>query len=440
MSKPDPKQDKEDIAVAHIGMLYQSADQIRGSFEGQILAHAHFKGLDLRSSDFRGANLMGAKFVDCDLRDAIFHYAQLESVHFINCRLDRGDFRGAEISYLFVGQSDEDVKQLKGESSMTEQTHQVRYVISRGFLYEVFCWIPPQLDQRKSAARPLIIFHGMTGHALDFEQLAHRAERPVYALNLLGHGVTSYLPLSEEAELVESEESTDRSAPLYEEVVEQVIDVIVEVLTSSKATVQSSTQRMISFDLMGYSLGGRLALHVSRALQGSSKKSKSATNHIQLTQILVIGASLGLSQEKDREVRRQADRQWSDPLWVSTSTNEFLRVWNQQPLLARLQTLNPKQALKLSIHRKSHHPQGLAIAFDSLGLGEMPPLHDHLATIASPITWIYGAEDEKYEKIAQRASELHPSSTLVSIPNTGHAPHLEDFDTFWDRTSHLLRG
>jgi 2-succinyl-6-hydroxy-2,4-cyclohexadiene-1-carboxylate synthase len=158
-----------------------------------------------------------------------------------------------------------------------------------------------------------------------------------------------------------------------------------------------------------------------------------------VNQILVIGASLGLYQEEDREIRRQADRQWSDPLWMSTSTNDFLRAWNQQPLLARLQTLNPKQALKLSIHRKTHHPQGLAIAFDSLGLGEMPPLHDHLATIASPITWVYGAEDEKYESIARQASELHPSSTLVPVPHTGHAPHLEDFEMFWDQVSHLLR-
>jgi len=274
----------------------------------------------------------------------------------------------------------------------------------------------------------------MTGHALDFLQLAQRAQRPVYAIQLIGHGITSYLPLSKEAEWVElEEEDIERCAPSYEEVVIQTIEVIAELLITDSIRDQSTSGKT-AFDLLGYSMGARLALHVSHALS-----SPDFSEPLQIRQTLVIGASLGLQDSKERITRRQSDRQWSDLLWESDDVEAFLTAWNQQPLLARLQVLHPQRAQMLYLHRRTHHPRGLAIAFDSLGLAEMPPLHGVLHTIPNPIFWIYGADDHKYKDIAHQAVELHSLSKMIAIPDTGHAPHLENLKAFWDQVGPILQ-
>ena len=449
MSEPDqgsPEQATPKLVSAHIGALYDRKELLKTSLEGQILAHARFVDLDLKRVDFRGANLMGATFIGCDLRDAIFHYAQLESAQFIDCLLDGGDFWSAEVSNLRVGRRS-DLLTRRGLSSPRE--FQVRYIVSHGFLYEVFQWEPTQIARSSSSAsRPLVLLHGMTGHALDFEQIAIHVDRTVYAIQLIGHGVTSYVSLAAEAELVDIDEDSEggieleveRVAPSYTETLEQVLEVIMSLLVDEAVPDRHEKPDPVSFDLLGYSMGGRLALHISRALSRSVTGSHPLARYLNVHQTLVIGASLGLRDADERDARRQRDRQWSDYLWMSKHVDDFLRAWNQQPLLARLHDVNRKEAERIAVHRKSHDPKGLAIAFDSLGLGEMPPLHDELMLITHPIYWIYGAEDEKYQLIAHQASALHTSSVPVPIYGTGHSPHLENFDKFWGQVEPLLRG
>jgi pimeloyl-ACP methyl ester carboxylesterase len=82
----------------------------------------------------------------------------------------------------------------------------------------------------------------------------------------------------------------------------------------------------------------------------------------------------------------------------------------------------------------------------------MPPLHDEIMKIAHSVDsliWIYGEDDLKYREIAQEV-QLRcdqgppPGSTqesafkIISIDGTGHAPHLEDLEAFWDVLRSLL--
>ena len=326
MSESDQGQSRRDLVSAHIGRRYDQRDLLGLSLEGQILAHSRFIELDLRRMDFRGANLIGATFIRCDLREAIFHYAQLESVQFIDCQLDGGDFWSTEISNLFVGSQRE---HSMGDREVDDQSYQVRYMIVQGYLYEIYHWAFRPSDQdTASSSRPLILLHGMTGHALDFKQLAAHAKRPVYAIQLLGHGVTSYIPLAEEAELVEDGDQPERIAPSYEEVVDQVIELIAELLSDDGYVSQPSVPQSVSFDLLGYSMGGRLALHIARAFDQASKHP--LAQHIQVHQTLVIGASLGLKEEHEREARRQQDRLGNNlfirrrnTIWLISLFNKF---------------------------------------------------------------------------------------------------------------------
>ena len=188
------------------------------------------------------------------------------------------------------------------------------------------------------------------------------------------------------------------------------------------------------FDLLGYSMGGRLGLHVAHALSSTEQSSSS------LQQLIVVSASLGIYCPDERRERRSADRGWSDPLWERGDLDHFLEVWNRQPILAQLGERNPEEALRLFSHRLTHKARGLATALDVLGQGVMPPLQSILPSIKIPVMWVAGSEDVKYAQIAQEASALCPQGELSLIEGCGHSPHLENLNRFHAQLIDQLNG
>jgi 2-succinyl-6-hydroxy-2,4-cyclohexadiene-1-carboxylate synthase len=188
-------------------------------------------------------------------------------------------------------------------------------------------------------------------------------------------------------------------------------------------------------------MGGRLALHIACALATPPQERPDEIQRevsFELNQLIVIGASLGLTNACERMDRVERDRTWSDALWEQDTLDDFLEAWQRQPLLTRLTHQAPEVSRSLLQHRRHHDPRGIAIAFESLGLGVMPPLHDQVARLRHAVFWFYGEEDPKYQEIAQQARLLNPLIQVVEVPKTGHSPHLEDFDQFWIILSSLL--
>jgi pimeloyl-ACP methyl ester carboxylesterase len=110
--------------------------------------------------------------------------------------------------------------------------------------------------------------------------------------------------------------------------------------------------------------------------------------------------------------------------------------------LARFPYLNPKDAKSLFKRRQAHHCLGLAVAFETFGLGSMPPLENQLAHVQTPLAWIYGSLDPKFKDIAQCYASQSPQGSIHSCPQKGHSPHLEDptffgefFNTLYSESS-----
>ena len=432
------------------GAVYRGVSWIGVSCQGAILAGARFEDVDLRFVDFQGANLWGAIFIRCDLRGVTFAYAQLSSARFIGCSFSEDAFEFAATDKLVVSE----LKPYRGLLSELN-AHSIRYVKARDYLYAVYCWgersrpdeerVKQRTEERVSDV-PLVLLHGQTGHALDYLPLALKLQsRPVYAIQLLGHGETSALPLELENKFDDDLFLIEREAPRYLDVVSDVSEVIGALMQKSAGADvgagvstegDAADAGQHEFDLLGYSMGGRLALHIAAHLERVT--SSGALKHLALRRLSVIGASLGLSDKARRIERRQQDRAWSDPLWESDEVAPFLTAWQRQPLLARLSERAPMVARRLADHRAQHSPQGLALAFDSLGLAEMPPLADSLPALKTPIWWIYGEVDDKYRAIAERVSALHELSQCLEIPGCGHSPHLEDIEAFWEVSQELF--
>lgn len=163
------------------------------------------------------------------------------------------------------------------------------------------------------------------------------------------------------------------------------------------------------FTLVGYSMGGRIALHAALALNDRVRR------------LVLIGASPGLGDPAERAERRVADERLADEIERST-IEEFARRWAQTPVLAGL-----PEDVAAAVHadRLRSEPAGLARALRGLGTGALPPLWSRLGEIAVPVALVAGERDQKFSRIASQMAERLPRAEVVVVPGAGHAVHLE---------------
>ena len=173
------------------------------------------------------------------------------------------------------------------------------------------------------------------------------------------------------------------------------------------------------FTLVGYSMGGRIALHVAVAL-GAAR----------VERLVLIGASPGLADDGQRRERVAADEALAGEIealaaarGADAAMDEFARRWAAgTPVLA-----GQPAEVRERVHadRLRNTPAGLARALRGLGTGALPPLWDRLGELTMPVTLIVGERDAKFQAIAADMARLIPRATLSIVPAAGHAVHLE---------------
>jgi 2-succinyl-6-hydroxy-2,4-cyclohexadiene-1-carboxylate synthase len=163
------------------------------------------------------------------------------------------------------------------------------------------------------------------------------------------------------------------------------------------------------FALVGYSMGGRIALHAALTLRAH------------LDRLVLVGASPGLADPAERASRRAADETLAARI-EAIGVEAFAREWAAQPLFAG----QPERvAAAAHADRLRNTPAGLAAALRGLGTGIMEPLWDRLGELTLPVTLVVGERDEKFRAIAARMAERLPDARLAVVPGAGHAAHLE---------------
>jgi 2-succinyl-6-hydroxy-2,4-cyclohexadiene-1-carboxylate synthase len=163
------------------------------------------------------------------------------------------------------------------------------------------------------------------------------------------------------------------------------------------------------FTLAGYSMGGRIALHAALALG------------TRVQRLVLIGASPGIADPDERAARRVADARLAEEI-ESEQIEQFARRWAAGPVLA-----DQPESVQAAAHadRLRSTPRGLARALRGLGAGALPSLWDRLGEVHVPVTLIVGARDEKFTAIAAQMAPALPEATVVVVPRSGHAVHLE---------------
>ncbi|MEX0330366.1 MAG: alpha/beta fold hydrolase [Puniceicoccaceae bacterium] len=161
--------------------------------------------------------------------------------------------------------------------------------------------------------------------------------------------------------------------------------------------------------LLGYSMGGRLALHYLR--------------YAKAMPALLIGASPGLQDATERAQRRQSDQEWIRRLDVSVE--HFCNDWEMQPLIVPQTLIEEPFRSQLASRRRGNRKVGLQNALLAGGTGVLPSLWHHLSELPS-ISLCHGSEDGKFRETANRMQAAHAGFTVHELPDSGHSPHLEN--------------
>jgi 2-succinyl-6-hydroxy-2,4-cyclohexadiene-1-carboxylate synthase len=163
------------------------------------------------------------------------------------------------------------------------------------------------------------------------------------------------------------------------------------------------------FTLVGYSMGGRVALHAALSLGARVRR------------LVLIGASPGIADPAERAARAADDAALADRI-EAIGIDAFVREWGAQPLFDGI----PRGVAELiDADRRRNTAAGLAAALRGLGTGVMPPLWDRLGELAMPIDLVVGERDEKFGAIAARMAERLPEARVHTVAGAGHVAHLE---------------
>jgi len=163
----------------------------------------------------------------------------------------------------------------------------------------------------------------------------------------------------------------------------------------------------LPFDLLGYSLGSRYALHVALGSPG------------QVARLVLIGATGGMDDPAAAAERRARDEQLARGLETSGDLGAFLRRWLQAPMFAGLADSASGVAERLR-----NTPEGLASSLRLAGTGTQSPLWGRLGSVESPSLVLAGAADPRFSAHAARLARTLPAAVHSLVPGAGHAAHL----------------
>ncbi|MEQ1854880.1 MAG: 2-succinyl-6-hydroxy-2,4-cyclohexadiene-1-carboxylate synthase [Longimicrobiales bacterium] len=178
-------------------------------------------------------------------------------------------------------------------------------------------------------------------------------------------------------------------------------------------------------DLIGYSMGGRIALHFAAAYPNRVRR------------LVLESASPGLVLEAERDARRRSDDDLAKRI-EAEGIAWFTEFWESQPLFESRWRADPRDLARQSELRMRNDPRSLAAALTGLGSGRLPSLWHDLDRIGTPTLLLAGALDVKYVEVAERMCAAMPAAKLAIVPGAGHTVHLEAPEAWLDAVTGFL--
>jgi 2-succinyl-6-hydroxy-2,4-cyclohexadiene-1-carboxylate synthase len=244
-------------------------------------------------------------------------------------------------------------------------------------------------DQREGQGNgpPLLLLHGFSGSVRAWD-----AVRPVIAgfarvisIDLIGHGRTGAPP---DAERFTLDWATRDLCGLLDALGLGAVDVL------------------------GYSMGGRVALHFAVQAPGRVRT------------LILESASAGIEDDFERRRRIESDAALAERI-LSAGIEAFVAEWERLPLLTLAPHVAEAVRIRQTTQRLQNDPLGLANSLRGMGAGQQAPLWSQLPDLRMPTLLIAGDRDTRYRRLADRMSSLLPASSVAIIADAGHTVHLD---------------
>jgi len=250
-----------------------------------------------------------------------------------------------------------------------------------------------QRGETRNSNQTLILLHGFTGSAAGWghqmDTLADYGLR-IIALDMLGHG----------------QSDAPKAAKRYS---------IEHCQKDILAALQELGVKKGHAIILGYSMGGRIALYA--AFSGFFRA------------LILESASPGLEDPAEREERRTSDEALAASI-EREGVPAFVERWERLPLFASQKMLSVEYREALHKQRLQNNATGLAQSLRGVGTGVQSSLYAQLPTLHIPVLLIAGELDTKFSMIAKHMARELPRSQLHIIPAAGHTVHLEQPQLF----------
>lgn len=235
---------------------------------------------------------------------------------------------------------------------------------------------------------PVVLLHGFTGSALGWGPFAAQLAEwhTLVAVDLPGHGCS------------DSPAEVERyRMPVA------VSDVVAAVRIAGYGRAA----------WLGYSMGGRTALHVAAAFPEA------------VSALVLIGASPGIASDEERAARLEADEELARRI-EREGVEAFVDYWERIPLFQSQGRLEPEQQAAIRAGRLRCSATGLANSLRGMGAGAQEPLHRRLPAIDVPVLVLAGELDSKYVTAGREMAAALPRAKFEVIERAGHATHVEE--------------
>lgn len=255
----------------------------------------------------------------------------------------------------------------------------------RGIQVNVEIW-------NESAKETLVLLHGFTGSTRTWRHVIGFLPNSIkiVAIDLIGHGKT------------ESPKDVARYS-----MIEQVKDL-------EEIFEQLELQY---FTLLGYSMGGRVALSYAVRFPKRIKK------------LILESSSPGLQSEQEQANRRKADEYLANEI-EQQGIEAFVNKWENIPLFSSQKNLPLHVRDEVRKERLSQHPMGLANSLRGMGTGAQQSVWKKLIRLSFPVILITGELDEKFNNIAKQMQIQLQDSKHIVVPGVGHSIHVENPEQF----------
>lgn len=252
----------------------------------------------------------------------------------------------------------------------------------------------------KGQGPALVLLHGFSGSMQNWYHLADQLQSrfTTILIDIPGHGKSDKPPTAERYQI--------------EQIAHDTATLIAQV---SEAPVH----------LLGYSMGGRLALYL-------------AVHYPELFKSLILeSASPGIESLVEREARYIRDTELASQI-LHNGVEWFVDYWEGISLFSSQKTL-PRAIFGLQrAQRLSNDPVGLANSLRGMGTGKQPSLWSALPRLTLPVLLIAGCLDEKYIRITRSMCSHLTRSEKALVADAGHNVHLEKPGMFYEMVNRFL--